>query len=84
MDFLNFVVDGKIMVFSLLRAYVARRRDATALKGRAAASAPSSYFWRVLTDFRLLMVCIFILFGGGAKLHFQPISDPAAARPPFV
>ena len=65
------------MTFSLFRSYVARRRDATALKGRAAASAPSSYFWRVLTDFRLLMVCIFIFFLASSPplpFHSRPFS----------
>ena len=65
------------MIFSLFRSCVARRRDATALKGRAAASAPSSYFWRVLTDFRLLMVCIFIFFLASSPplpFHSRPFS----------
>jgi hypothetical protein len=67
----------KDMHFSLFRSSVARRRDATALKGRAAASAPSSYFWRVLTDFRLLMVCIFIFFLASSPpspFHSRPFS----------
>ena len=65
------------MTFSLFRSYVARRRDAIALKGRAAASAPSSYFWRVLIDFRLLMVCIFIFFLASSPplpFHSRPFS----------
>ena len=48
-----------------------------ALKGRAAASAPPSYFWRVLTDFRLLMVCIFLLFLASSPpspFHSRPFS----------
>ena len=67
----------KYMLFSRFRSYVARRRDATALKGRAAASAPSSYFWRVLIDFRLLMVCIFIFFVASSPpspFHCRPLS----------